>query len=112
MSATTDNKAEIHYDPDTQPGISNLMQILSLFQGATLESVVAQYEGQASYGEFKKVVASVVRDFLTNFQAKLLQVDDRVVIAKMEQSENAMRQVANATLLRAQQAVGLRPKDN
>lgn len=112
MSATTDDKAKIHYDTAEQPGISNLLQLLSLFQGSTLESVVAEYEGQTSYGEFKKVVAGAVSDFLTDFQSKLSQVDDNAVLAKMEQSENAMRLVANATLLRAQQAVGLRPKDN
>lgn len=110
MSATTDNKAEIHFDPETQPGISNLLQVLALLQGLTLQDVVAEYEGRTSYGEFKKVVASAVSEFLTDFQSKLSQVDDKAVLAKMEQSENAMREIANATLLRVQQAVGLRSK--
>lgn len=112
MSATTDDKAEIHYNTTEQPGISNLLQILSLFQGRTLEDVVAEYEGRTSYGEFKQVVANEVKKFLTDFQSKLSNVDDSSVISRMEQSENAMRETANATLLRVQRAVGLRPKDS
>lgn len=110
MGATTDDKAEIHFDRANQPGISNLLEILSLFQGSTLESVVEKYEGQTKYGEFKTVVADEVEKFLTDFQEKLKNVDNEAVMAKLVQSERDMTTVANATLLRAQQAVGLRPK--
>jgi len=112
MSATTDDLANVHYDPQNQPGISNLLQILSLFQGSTLEEVTAKYEGMSKYGEFKTVVADAVADFLTDFQSKLSQVDDNAVNAMLEKSESAMNEIAKATLLRAQQAVGLRPKAN
>jgi hypothetical protein len=63
-----------------------------------------------SYGEFKGIVASEVEKFLTDFQQRLAAIDDTVVIAKLEQSERDLIPVANATLLRAQQAVGLRQK--
>lgn len=110
MSATTDDKAEIKLDRINQPGIANLLEILSLLRGVTLDETAAQFEGQTSYGEFKSVVASEVEQFLTDFQAKLSSVDDNAVIAKLEQSERDLSLTANATLLRAQQAVGLRPK--
>jgi tryptophanyl-tRNA synthetase len=110
MGATTDDKAEIHFDRDNQPGISNLLEILSLLQGVTLQRVVEQFEGQTSYGDFKTIVASEVEMFLTHFQQQLAEVDDNAVIAKLEQSERDLTVTANATLLRAQQAVGLRPK--
>jgi len=112
MGATTDDKAEIHFDRDNQPGISNLLEILSLLQGVTLQRVVEQFEGQTSYGDFKSIVASEVEMFLTNFQTQLSEVDDSAVIAKLEQSERDLALTANATLLRVQQAVGLRPKVN
>ena len=112
MGATTDDKAEIHFDRDNQPGISNLLEILSLLQGVTLQRVVEQFEGQTSYGDFKSIVASEVEMFLTNFQTQLSEVDDSTVIAKLEQSERDLALTANATLLRVQQAVGLRPKVN
>jgi len=110
MGATTDDKAEIHFDRDSQPGISNLLEILSLLQGVPLQRVVEQFEGQTSYGDFKTIVASEVEMFLTHFQQQLAEVDDNAVIAKLEQSERDLTVTANATLLRAQQAVGLRPK--
>jgi tryptophanyl-tRNA synthetase len=110
MGATTDDLAYVRFDPENQPGISNLLQILALFQGQTLEDVTKRYEGMTSYGEFKGIVASEVEKFLTDFQQRLAAVDDTVVIAKLEQSERDLIPVANATLLRAQQAVGLRQK--
>lgn len=112
MGATTDDKGEIHFDRDNQPGISNLLEILSLLQGRTLQEVVAEFEGQTSYGDFKAIVAREVEQFLTSFQQKLVEVDDSAVIAKLEQSERDLTPIANATLLRTQQAVGLRPKAN
>ena len=111
MSATTDDKAEIHFDKANQPGISNLLEILALLRGQDLTETVAEFEGQTRYGDFKQVVAAEVEQFLTTFQRKLAAVDDTAIIAKLEQSERDLIQTANATLLRAQQAVGLRQKD-
>lgn len=111
MSATTDDKAEIHFDKANQPGISNLLEILSLLRGQNLADTIAEFEGQTRYGDFKQVVANEVEQFLTNFQQKLATVDDTAIIAKLEQSERDLSQTANATLLRAQQAVGLRPRN-
>jgi tryptophanyl-tRNA synthetase len=110
MSATTDDKAEIHFDKANQPGISNLLEILSLLREQPLVETIAEFEGQTRYGDFKQVVANEVEQFLTNFQQKLATVDDTAIIAKLEQSERDLSQTANATLLRAQQAVGLRPR--
>ena len=110
MGATTDDLANIKYDPQNQPGISNLLQILALLRGKNLDETTAEFAGQTSYGDFKKVVADEVEKFLTDFQQKLSTVDDKAVIAKLEQSEKDLIRVANATLLRAQQAVGLRQK--
>jgi tryptophanyl-tRNA synthetase len=111
MSATTDDKAEIHFDKVNQPGVSNLLEILALLRGQALAETVAEFEGQTRYGDFKQVVATEVEQFLTNFQQRLAAVDDAAIIAKLEQSERDLTQTANATLLRAQQAVGLRQKD-
>lgn len=110
MSATTDDKAEVHFDKANQPGISNLLEILALLRGRRVQDVTAEFEGQTRYGDFKQVVADEVKQFLTDFQAKLAGVNDSAVLAKLEQSERDVTVTANATLLRAQQAVGLRLK--
>lgn len=112
MSATTDDKAAIHFDRDNQPGISNLLEILALLRGAQLAEVVAEFEGQSSYGDFKKVVAEELKAFLVDFQLRLASVSDDQILAKLEASEEQMRLQANETLLRVQRAVGLRQKED
>jgi tryptophanyl-tRNA synthetase len=112
MAATTDDKAEIHYDKANQPGITNLLEILALLRGNDLQQTIGEFEGQTRYGDFKKVVADEVRQFLSDFQSRLAAVNDEVILAKLQQSEQQLTITANATLLRAQQAVGLRPKGN
>ena len=112
MGAATDDKAEIHFDRQNQPGISNLLEILALIRGVSLETVVKEFEGQTRYGDFKTVVADEVQKFLTDFQQRLATVDTNAIIAKIEQSERDLTLIANTTLLRVQQVVGLRPKAN
>jgi tryptophanyl-tRNA synthetase len=112
MSATTDSFGEIRFDLKERPGISNLLQILALLSSRPLAEVITEWEGKSSYGDLKKTVADAIKTFLSDFQARLSQVDDAVLLAKLETSENVLRTVANDTLLRAQQAVGLREKAN
>lgn len=110
MSATTDDLAYVRLDRANQPGISNLLEILALLRGASLQQVVGEFEGQTQYGDFKKVVAGEVRQFLSDFQTRLAQLDDATILSKLQSSEQAMNAAANTTLLRVQQAIGLRPK--
>lgn len=110
MSATTDDKASVNYDPENQPGISNLLQILSLLRNQPMGETENEFKGMDRYGDFKKIVADEVATFLTNFQSRLSGVDDEAIIAKLEASETAMNIQANKTLYTVQQAVGLRPK--
>lgn len=108
MSATTDDKASVQYNKESQPGITNLIDILALLRGVAPSEVAAEYEGMDRYGDFKKIVADEMATFLTNFQQRLAAVNNTEVLAKLESSERAMNEVANATLLRVQKAVGIR----
>ena len=108
MSATTDSFGEIKFDTKERPGISNLLQILSLLSGKPQAEVNAAWEGQTSYGDLKKAVAEAVAAFLADFQSKLATVDEQALLLGLEQSEAAMRTIASETLARAQKAVGLR----
>jgi tryptophanyl-tRNA synthetase len=109
MSATTDSDGVINYDWDKQPGVANLLQMLNLLSDSGQEQVNAKWQGKSSYGELKAEVAMAVGDFLKDFQSKLAQVDEAKLIAKLESDESRMNEVANATLLKVQKAVGLRP---
>lgn len=108
MSATTDSVGEIHLDWENQPGIANLLQILALLTNRSLDDVAQEWEGQTRYGDFKSAVADEVKSFLEEIQQKLTNVNDEAVVRKLQQSEVAMNEQANARLLAVQKAVGLR----
>lgn len=108
MSATTDSLASAHYDYENQPGISNLIEIYSLLTGMPKQEAIQKFDGMQQYGELKKTVADAVATFLSEFQARLASVDNAVLLAKLQADEQAMNEVANATLLKVQKAVGLR----
>lgn len=110
MSATTDDKAFVRFDRDNQPGIANLLEILSLLRGQPLDGVIMEFEGHTRYGEFKSVVADALKAFLIEFQSRLAHVDDDTILTKLAESERVMNEQANTTLLKVQQAIGLRPK--
>ena len=108
MSATTDSVGRVNFDWDAQPGITSLLQILSLLSGRSQEDVNAEWVGNERYGDFKQAVAGQVATFLVDFQTRYNSISDDELRASLERSEIAMSKVANETLLRAQKAVGLR----
>lgn len=113
MSATTDSLGKVQYDRENQPGISNLLEILTLVRqdagkDVNLEQTIGEYAGMERYGDFKRIVADEVAESLANFQARLAAVDEQAIERKLESSERDMNIVANETLHRVQKAVGLR----
>lgn len=109
MSATTDNEGTINFNFESQPGISNLLQIEALLSGREQAEVNEQWVGETSYGDLKKTVAETVRTFLTDIQERMADVDGSEVEDKLQASEARMREQAQETLTRVQRAVGLRP---
>lgn len=110
MAAETDSVGQVNLDRLNQPGIANLLEILSLLRAKPLDEVAAEFAGQSRYGDFKKIVAQEVEIFLTDFQSKLAAVNDTAILQKLESSERQVSLTAKATLERVQQAVGLRPR--
>jgi tryptophanyl-tRNA synthetase len=108
MSAETDSAGHIQFDMTSQPGVSNLLQILALTSKQPIQAVSGQWEGKQSYGELKMAVAEAISTFLTDFQAKLSAVSENDLEQKLSQSEARMAEQANATLANVQKAVGLR----
>ena len=108
MSAATDSFGEVRFDMKERPGISNLLQIEALLNDRPLHEVVKEWEGKTSYGEFKKKVAETVATALADFQARMAEIPDERVLELLEQGEAYANEVANAKLLEAQKAVGLR----
>ena len=109
MGATTDSLAKSLGDIDsaTQPGVHNLLTLLDLLKGFQKETPpIGNTQG---YEYLKKAVAEAVKNFLTDLQTKLAQVDSQKLMSKLEEDEAAMSKIANETLLKVQKAVGLRP---
>jgi tryptophanyl-tRNA synthetase len=107
-SATTDSLGNIDVANADQAGIRNLLQVLALTTGRSLDDINAEYNGQEQYGPLKTATADAVSSFLSDFQSRLAQVDDSQLLTKLQADEAQMNEVANATLLRVQKAVGLR----
>ncbi|MEG0288752.1 MAG: tryptophan--tRNA ligase [Carnobacterium sp.] len=106
-SAVTDSSGIIEYDPINKPGISNLLVIFSAFSGQTIESLVTMYTGKG-YGEFKDELATAVIAVMAPIQqrhAELLKSDELDLI--LDQGAESARKVANKTLQKMKNAVGL-----
>ncbi len=61
--AKTDSLGCVRFDPDEQPGISNLMTIYSSVTGRSFDEITAEFEGKG-YGVFKPAVAEAVIETL------------------------------------------------
>ena len=58
-SAVTDSGRDVVHAPDEKPGISNLIEIMSVATGEPFEEIEARYDG-GGYGRFKEQVAEAV----------------------------------------------------
>jgi len=58
-SAVTDSGREVLHDPERKPGVSNLIEIMSVATGDSFAEIEARYDG-AGYGPFKADVAEAV----------------------------------------------------
>jgi tryptophanyl-tRNA synthetase len=66
--AVTDSGSEIRKRED-KPGVSNLIDVLSVATGETPEQIEGRYDG-AGYGQFKSDVAEAVIELLAPIQAR------------------------------------------
>ena len=71
-TAVTDSGREIVRSPE-KPGISNLIEIMSVATGASIAEIEARYDGQG-YGTFKEEVAEAVIALLEPFQQRFQEV--------------------------------------
>jgi len=107
MSAVTDMEAHVHYDVEKQPGISNLMTIMSSLTGKSFEQIEKEFEGKG-YGDFKRAVADAVCAEMEPFKAKYEEiVKSGLVDEVLNEGAKRASVVASATLKRVQKAIGL-----
>ena len=107
MRAVTDSDSLVKYDVKNKPAVSNLLTIYSYLGNKSVKEIEKEYEGKG-YGDFKKGLADVVGDFLQSFQDKYYAISDGQVLDILEDGRVKAAKIANATLDKARQAVGVR----
>ena len=107
-SAVTDSESEVRFDPETKPGISNLLTIYAALTGREVAALEQEYAGRG-YGDLKGNLAEVVVEFVTPFRARTLELlDDRAEIDRvLARGAARAREVASRTLADVYDRVGL-----
>ena len=110
MRAVTDLEAEVRYDKENKPGISNLLTIYSCLKNITIEEAEKEFVG-CNYGTFKKAVADIVCSTLEELQAKYHQILESGIIDEvLEKGAQKASKIANETINRVKKVVGLYTK--
>jgi len=73
-TAVTDSGREVLHAED-KPGVSNLIEIMTVATGESIEAVQSRYDGQG-YGTFKSEVAQAVIELLQPFQQRFHEIRD------------------------------------
>ncbi|WP_317301076.1 tryptophan--tRNA ligase [Allobaculum stercoricanis] len=106
-SAVTDSLGEIRFDPENQPGLANLITILSALTDESIESIVERYQGKG-YGELKKETGDVVFNFLTDLQARYQDIISSGKINEiLNEGAQKASKVANKKIAKVYRKVGL-----
>ncbi|HUP69913.1 MAG TPA: tryptophan--tRNA ligase [Acidimicrobiales bacterium] len=106
--AVTDTEAEVRYDPEKKPGVSNLLTILAAATGRSVEEVGAGY---SQYGPLKADTAEAVVELLAPIRARYRELEEgKATAAILDEGAARARSVASVTVAQAKEAVGLLPR--
>ena len=104
--AVTDTDGEVRYDPESKPGLSNLLELLAVATDRTPADVARSYR---RYGDLKNDVAEALVELLRPVRERraVLAADPGAVPAMLATGADKARVVASATYRRAAEAIGL-----
>ena len=98
-SAVTDSGREVRYDPQEKPGVSNLLEIMSVATGEAIDALERRFEG-SGYGDLKEAVGESVVTLLTpireHFEA--LRADERELQRLLGVGAEKARRASEPTL--------------
>lgn len=107
MSATTDSLAQVKFDKENQPGISNLINIYSAITGLTIKEVEEKFVG-SQYGEFKKEVAEKVIAKLSEIQKRYCElINSKELDDILDDGINFAREIAKNKYEEMKRKIGL-----
>src|SRR4051794_29175111 len=107
--AVTDTETEVRYDPPNKPGVSNLLELLSVATGKPPSELAAGY---SQYGPLKSDTADAVVEMVQPVQARYaeLAADPGEVQRLLGIGAAKAEAVAAVTLERAKRNIGLLPR--
>jgi tryptophanyl-tRNA synthetase len=109
-SAVTDTGREVVYDPESKPGVSNLLAIFSELSGRSIPELEEHFAGRG-YGDLKKELADVVADFVAPVRRRTLDLlDDQAELERiLAAGAERAREVARQTVATVYERVGFLP---
>jgi tryptophanyl-tRNA synthetase len=106
-SAVTDSGSDVQYEPEQKPGISNLLEIMSVATGEAIPALEGRYDS-GGYGQFKSDVAEAVVTLLDPIRARYeeLRADEPELRALLAQGADKAREAAEPTLEQMYERMG------
>ena len=106
--AVTDSDAEVRYDTENKPGVSNLMEIYGVVTGKSMDEIAREFEGKG-YGDFKLAVGESVADMLDPFHQRCAELEkDKTYIDEcIKENAEKASYFANKTLRKVHKKLGL-----
>lgn len=107
----SDEQARIYFDTEEKPGVSNLLTLLSLSTGRSIDALVPEYEDKM-YGHLKGDVANAVVSLLEPIQTRFKAIrEDRAYLdTVMKQGAEKASERAAVTLDRVYDTLGFIPR--
>src|SRR5947209_5058322 len=98
-TAVTDSGTEVRHDPESKPGISNLIEIMAVATGSSIADVQSRYDGQG-YGKFKEDVGEAVVELFGPIQQRYeeLRADEGELRRLLAQGADKAREASAPTL--------------
>jgi len=98
-TAVTDSEREVRHDPAAKPGISNLIEIMSVATGESISAIEGRYDG-AGYGDFKQEVGEAVVSLFAPIQARYadLRADEGELLRLLALGADKAREASAPTL--------------
>ncbi|NLF47017.1 MAG: tryptophan--tRNA ligase [Clostridiales bacterium] len=107
MRATTDSEGSIKFDMKEKPGISNLMNIYSVFSGMEICEVEKTFEGKG-YGDFKKELVQVTKESLTPIKEKYEEIrHSKELLDILKDGAERANTISEKTIKRVKENFGL-----
>jgi tryptophanyl-tRNA synthetase len=98
-TAVTDSEREVRYDPERKPGVSNLLEIMSVATGEPIDVLERRFDG-SGYGDLKEAVGDSVVELLTPIRERFeaLRTDERELQRLLAVGADKARRAAEPTL--------------